>query len=182
MKCAHYAFVNIIAVTVATNQTNFVTPAQTTDTTGQAGESLTRQNGKAFLESLYLKWKTEQKWALKGNQKKKPYSNFWTGLLRVWPSYCFHFIRSFHRLFFWAWNEIRWPCNNRTATQWIQRNYLVLALIYQPVTEVRPSEQLWDGSRRVGSSDRKETRETKWNNIADVHWYYWHMHLTGVYL
>lgn len=52
MKCAHYAFVNIIAVTVATNQTNFVTPAQTTDTTGQAGE---RQNGKAFLESLYLK-------------------------------------------------------------------------------------------------------------------------------
>lgn len=72
MKCAHYAFVNIIAVTVATNQTNFVTPAQTTDTTGQAGESLTRQNGKAFLESLYLKWKTEQKWALKGNQKKNP--------------------------------------------------------------------------------------------------------------
>lgn len=55
MKCAHYAFVNIIAVTVATNQTNFVTPAQTRDTTGQAGESLTRQNGKAFLESLYLK-------------------------------------------------------------------------------------------------------------------------------
>lgn len=55
MKCAQYAFVNIIAVTVATNQTNFVTPAQTTDTTGQAGESLMRQNGKAFLESLYLK-------------------------------------------------------------------------------------------------------------------------------
>lgn len=72
MKCAQYAFVNIIAVTVATNQTNFVTPAQTTDTTGQAGESLMRQNGKAFLESLYLKWKTEQKWAFKANQKKNP--------------------------------------------------------------------------------------------------------------
>lgn len=136
----------------------------------------------SFFRIPLFKMKDWTEVSFERKPEKKPYSNFWTGLLRVWPSYCFHFIRSFHRLFFWAWNEIKWPCNNRTATQWIQRNDLVLALIYQPVTEVRPSEQLWDGSRRVGSSDRKETRETKWNNIADVHWYYWHMHLTGVYL
>lgn len=71
MKCAHYAFVNIIAVTVATNQTNFVTPSQTTDTTGQAGESLTRQNGKAFLESLLFKMKDWTEVSFQNKPEKK---------------------------------------------------------------------------------------------------------------